>query len=66
MHVDIFLALLGAATEKLQKWRTSSWFLLHDDGTARRSVLVKESLAKNKVMTLEHHPYTADLAAADS
>jgi hypothetical protein len=29
------------------------------------SVLVKEFLAKNNVETLEHHPYSSDLAAAD-
>jgi transposase len=56
---------MGAVTENpLQKWRTSSWLLLHDDATAHRSVLVKEFLAKSNVMRLEHPRYTPDLAAA--
>jgi transposase len=48
-----------------KKWRTDSWFLLHDNAPAHRSVLVKDFLAKNSVTTLQHLPYSPDLAPAD-
>jgi transposase len=48
-----------------EKWRTDSWFLLHDNAPAHWSVSVKYFLAKNKVTTLEQLPYSPDLAAAD-
>jgi hypothetical protein len=57
---------MRAVTKKgLQKWRTSSWFLLHDDTTVLRSVSVKGFLAKNNVTTLEHSSYTPDLPLID-
>jgi hypothetical protein len=43
---------------RLEKWRTNSWFLLHDSAPAHRSVLVNDFLAKNNVTTLEHPLYS--------
>jgi len=48
-----------------EKWRTSSWFLLHDNAPAHWLVLVKDFIVKNNVTTLEHLPYSSDLASAD-
>jgi transposase len=48
-----------------KKWRIKSWFLLHDNAPAHRSVSVKYFLAKNSVTTLEQPPYCAGLAPAD-
>jgi len=48
-----------------KKWSTISWFLLHDNAPEHQSVVVKNSLAKNNVTTLEHPPYSPDLAPAD-
>ena len=48
-----------------EKWRTNSWFLLHDNAPAHRSVLVKDILTKNNVTTLEHSPYFPDLTLDD-
>jgi len=48
-----------------EKWRTNSWFILHDNAPAHRSVLVKDFLSKNEVSTLEHSLYSTALAAAD-
>jgi transposase len=42
------------------------WFLHLDSAPAQRSVLVKDFLAKNNVTTLQHPPYSPDLAPADS
>jgi len=40
-------------------------FFLHDNAPAHRLVLVMDFLAKNNVTTLEHPPYSFDLASAD-
>jgi len=48
-----------------EKWRTRSWFLLHDKTPADRLVLVKGFLANNNVRKLEHSPYSPNLAPAE-
>ena len=66
MYIDILGRLKDAIRRKRpEKWRTSSWFLLHDNAPAHRSVLVKDFLAKNNVTTLNHPPYYPDMAPAD-
>jgi histone-lysine N-methyltransferase SETMAR len=66
MHIDIIHRLRDTVRRKRhEKWRTSSWFLLHDNAPAHRSVLVMDILVKSDVITLEHTPYSSDLAAAD-
>jgi hypothetical protein len=47
------------------KWRTNSLFLLQDNAPAHRSVLVQDFLAKNNLRTLEHPPYSPDLATTN-
>ena len=49
-----------------KKWKKKKQqlFLLHDNAPAHRSILVKDSLAKNSVTTLEHPPNNADLGPA--
>jgi transposase len=44
---------------------TNSWFLLLDNASAHRSVLVKDFLAKTNVTTLEPPPYFPDVAQSD-
>jgi len=39
--------------------------LLHDNAPALQTVSVKDFLANNRVTTLEHPPYSPDLATAD-
>jgi hypothetical protein len=64
IHIDILLRLRDAVSGiRPEKWKTNSWFLFHSD-PPHRSVLVKDFLAKNDVTTLEHHPYSSDLAPA--
>jgi hypothetical protein len=63
MNIHILRRLSDAVGRKRpQKWRTSSWFLLHDNAPAHVSVLVQDFLANNNVTTPEHHPYSPDLA----
>jgi histone-lysine N-methyltransferase SETMAR len=66
IHIDILRRLSDAVRRKRHaKWRTDSWFPLHDNAPAHRSVLVKDIITKNNVATLEQSPYSPDLAPAD-
>jgi hypothetical protein len=66
MYTDILRRLTDAMSRKCpEKWRTSSWFLLHDNAPVHRSVSVKDFLAKNNATTLEYHPHSPDLASTD-
>jgi hypothetical protein len=61
MHIDILYRLCDAVRRKRpEKWRTISWFLLHNNAPGHRSVLFKDFLAKNTMTTLEHLPYSSD------
>jgi hypothetical protein len=49
MYTDFLLRLRDAVRRKHpEKWRNKSWFLLHDNAPAHRSVLVKDFLKKKK------------------
>jgi hypothetical protein len=66
MYIDIISRCGDAIRRKRpKKWRTSSRFLFHDNAPAHRSGLVEDFLAKNNVTTLENHPHSLDLAAAN-
>jgi transposase len=66
MCIDILRRLSDAVRRKRHaKWRTSSWFLLHDNAPAHRSVLVKDFLAKKQRDNTAASPYSPDLAPAD-
>jgi hypothetical protein len=66
MYIDILRSLLDSVRRKRpEKLRTNSWFSLHDNAPAHRSVLVKVFLIKNNVKTLEQLPHSPDLASAD-
>jgi len=60
MHINIVSHFRHAVRMKRPaKWRTHSWFLVHDNAPAHRSVLVKDFfLAKYDVTTLELPPFT--------
>jgi hypothetical protein len=63
---DLVSCLRDAVRRKRpEKLRTDGWIFLHDNAPAHRPVLVKDFIAKNNVTTLEHLPYSVDLAAAD-
>jgi len=66
MYTDTLRRLRDVVRRKCPaKWRTNIWFLLHDNAPAHQSVFVKGFLAGNNVTTLEHPPYTPDLAVTD-
>ena len=64
LHIDIPCSLSDVFRRKRpENIITNSWFLLHDNAPAHRSVLVEDFLSKNNVTTLEYPPYSPDLAA---
>jgi len=66
MYTDVVRCLKDAVRRKRpEKWKTSDWFLLHDDTAAHQSVLAKPFFAENNVTALDHFPYPPDLAPAD-
>jgi hypothetical protein len=66
MHIDIICRLWDAVRRKYpEKWRYNSSLSPSCSAPARRSVLVRDFLAKNNVTTLEHPTYSPDLAAAN-
>ena len=66
MYIDILRRLWDSVRrERPEKLRTNSWFLLHDNAPAHRSVLVKVFLTKKNVTTLEQIPHSPELDPAD-
>ncbi|GBO00561.1 hypothetical protein AVEN_165514-1 [Araneus ventricosus] len=49
----------------LKKWATNDWFLLHDNAPPHRVLIVKKYLSRHSVTTMEHPPYSPDLAPVD-
>jgi len=48
-----------------EKWRTGSWFVLHDNAPAHRPVSFQGFLVKIYVTTLKHTPYSPGWAPVD-
>jgi hypothetical protein len=67
LDIDTFRRFRDAVRMKRpEKWKINNWFLVQDNSPAHRSVVVKDCTAMNNVTTLEHSPFSPDLAAADS
>jgi hypothetical protein len=64
MHIEFLCCLRAVRRKCLAKWTQNSWFLLHNDAPAHRS-LVKKYLAKYNVMALEHLLYSPRLVMPD-
>ena len=55
LYTEFFRRTLNAVKRnRLEKLRTRSWFVHHENAPAHRSVWVKYLSVKNKVTTLEH------------
>jgi hypothetical protein len=60
MYIDVVRHLRVVVSRKChEKWRTNSWFLLHDNTPAHQSVLVKYFLETNNLTKLELPQYLA-------
>jgi len=66
MYIDILSRLREAIRKKRpEKWRTTSWFLHHDNAPTHRSVLFKDFLAKKNVTTLDHPQFSPAVGTVD-
>jgi len=66
MYFNILRCFRVAVRRKCpEKWRTSSWFVLHNNAPAHRSVLGNDFLTENNVTTMGHPPYSPELAPSD-
>ncbi|GBL84997.1 Mariner Mos1 transposase [Araneus ventricosus] len=66
LYLGIFKRLRDAIRRKRpEKWAANDWFLLHGNAPPHRALIVKKYLARHSVTTLEHPPYSPDLAPAD-
>jgi len=64
---DVYLAILKRLMLRIQRVRpefreTGSWSLLHDNAPCHRSVMVRQFFAKKQIVTINHSPYSPDLA----
>jgi len=65
MYTGILCRLRDAVKKKRhEKWRASSWFLLHDNAPTHRSVLANDFSAKNNVQQHNTEASPTLLAAA--
>lgn len=46
-------------------WSEASWFLHHDNAPAHTALSVRQLLSKKQITTLDHPPYSPDLAPCD-
>ncbi|GBO33455.1 Histone-lysine N-methyltransferase SETMAR [Araneus ventricosus] len=66
LYLEIRKQLRDAIRRKRpEKWATKDWFLLHDNTSPHRALIVKKYLARHSITTLEHPPYSPDLAPPD-
>ena len=65
MYIAILQRLRDTVRRKCPEKGKNGWFLLHDNAPAHRSVLINDFVETNNVRTLEHPPYSPDMAAAD-
>jgi hypothetical protein len=46
-------------------WTESAWILHQDNASSHTALGMREFLAKNKITTMDHPPYSPDLAPCD-
>ena len=57
-------------TEKIRRkrrdlWERKQWLLHHDNAPAHSALTIRQFLASRQVSTLDHPPYSPDLAPSD-
>ena len=65
-YLGVMKRLLTRIHRVRPEYRESgSWCLFHDNAPSHRSTLVTDFLIKNHILTLNHSPYSPDLAPCD-
>uniref|UniRef100_A0A0K2URM5 Putative LOC101236796 [Hydra vulgaris] n=1 Tax=Lepeophtheirus salmonis TaxID=72036 RepID=A0A0K2URM5_LEPSM len=47
---------------KTELWKNNSWILHDDNAPSHRTTIVSEFIAKDAINTIDHPPYSPDLA----
>ena len=65
-YLGVMKRLLARIRHVRPEYRESgSWRLLHENAPSHRSTLVTDFFIKNHILTLNHSPYSSDLAPCD-
>nr|APL98289.1 putative DD34D transposase [Bactrocera tryoni] len=65
-YLGVMKRLLSRIRRARPQYREAgSWRLLHDNAPCHRSTLVTDFLTKNSILTINHSPYSPDLAPCD-
>jgi len=70
VNKDYYLSVLRRLRENIRRkrpelWRENSWILHDDNAPAHRATIVADYKAKNSVNSVNHPPYSPDLAPCD-
>jgi hypothetical protein len=63
--MEVLKCLIDAVRRKQGEWRDRSLILHHNNALAHSSLLVPQFLARKGISSMDHLPYSPDLAPAD-
>ena len=62
---EILRRLVSMRDKRRSLWKALAWALHHDNAPAYTALSIRQFLAERNIATLEHPPYSPDLAACD-
>ena len=70
VNQDFYKAVLVRLMEKIRRkrrdlWESKQWLLHHDNAPAHSALTIRQFLTSKQVTTLDHPPYSPDLAPSD-
>ena len=70
VNAIFYLGVLKRLLHRIRRIRPEyreggSWRLLHDNAPSHRSTLVTDFLTRNRILTINHSPYSPDMAPCD-
>jgi len=70
VNAPYYLGVLRRLLHRIRRIRPEyreegSWRLLHDNAPSHRSTLITDFLSKNRILLINHSPYSPDLAPCD-
>lgn len=65
-YLEVLKRLRNSVRRKRPElWATGEWYFHHDNAPAHTSIVVRQFLTKNGMITLPHAPYSPDTAPSD-
>jgi hypothetical protein len=70
VNAEFYVGVLDRLLKRIRRVRTakfksSEWFLLHDNAPSHNAAIVKKFLANRNIAVHHHPPYSPDLEPAD-